>query len=242
MASKDGLCEHCVTGSKKDYAGKGKDIEIDKLPAYSNGPDDAKTAVIVVTDVFGYKFPNVRLVGDKIANAGHLALIPDYLHGNVWEGDFSMENRQKFMKNNPDDRVQGDIKKTIAWLHDTKKIQSIGIIGFCWGGRQAFDASVNKDIKAVVSLHGGGVTVERANELAAPNILFACGSEDQNPTVSLCEEIQKVLKEAGKNCEVKVWKGMNHGWTMRGDEKDENVRNAANDSHEETIKFLSKHL
>jgi len=50
-----GICSHCVNGVQKPYTGVGKEIQIDKLDAYINGPEDAKSAVIVNHDLFGWK-------------------------------------------------------------------------------------------------------------------------------------------------------------------------------------------
>jgi len=104
-----------------------------------------------------------------------------------------------------------------------------------------FEASVNKDLKAAVSLHGGGVTVEKSKDVVTP-IFFACGSEDHNPKVELVEAIQKDMKGSGKVVEMKVYKGMNHGWALKGDESDENIRKMAKEAIDDSIEFITKQL
>jgi len=123
MVSHGGLCESCVCGTTKDYTGKGKVTQIEKIDAYVNGPDDSKTAVLIVGDVFGWEFPNTRLIADKVATAGHLAILADINHGTAWKKGtaLSQENFQNYLKNNPDERVQGDLKTLIGHLQKDKK-------------------------------------------------------------------------------------------------------------------------
>jgi len=249
MASHDeptgGLCEHCATGVVKDYTGKGKEITIaDKLACYVNGPDDAKTAVVVFHDIFGFSLPNTRLVCDQIANSGHYVIFPDYFYGNARKpgAPSSPEIHAAFLKANPDERTQADVLKVIKYIKDTKKISNIGFVGFCWGGRQAFTGCSSKDVKVCVSLHGGGITVEQTKSLVVPSFLFVQAGDDKNPTTALVQDIQKALKESGKLAELKIFPGMVHGFTVRGDENDPKVSAASKESIRDTITFLNAHL
>src|SRR5947208_15978810 len=102
----------------------------------------------------------------------------------------------------------------------------VGAIGFCSGGRQTllFACSSNK-VDAAVDCWGGFISratpndmttasrpmpvIDMIDRLSCP--LFAVfGEEDQNPTVTESEELQRRAQRAGKDVTVKVYKNAGH--------------------------------
>jgi len=241
-SAESGICEHCVSGEQKKYTGAGKEIQFDGLDAYINGPDSAKTAVIVNSDLFGWKAPNARAIVDKVANAGHLAMTVDLFRGMVWEHgtDFSPANLGAFFSANPDERVQADIVKACSYLQK-KKISQIGIMGFCWGGRQAFNASTNGLVKAAVSFHGGGVSDKTCKDVKCPVFIIQAGL-DNYPSLAVVEGIKKGLEALNKEVQLKVFPDVNHGFGIRADSNDKHATKQAELAFQDAIQFLGKKL
>jgi carboxymethylenebutenolidase len=237
-----GICEHCVSGEQKKYSGAGKEIKIGELNAYINGPDGAKSAVIVNHDLFGWTSPNVRAIVDKVAGAGHLVVAADLYRGMEWThgNDFSPANLGAFFAANPDERVQADILKLCGYFQK-KKITQIGIMGFCWGGRQAFNASVNGVVKAAVSFHGGGVSETTCKDVKCP-IFIIQASLDNYPPMATVETIKKTLEGMKKEVQLKVFPDVNHGFGIRADSKDKHAVKQAELALQDAMDFLAKKL
>lgn len=56
--------------------------KIGGLNCYVAGSADSKCAVILISDVYGYEAPHLRMIADKVAAAGgYYMLVPDFFHG-----------------------------------------------------------------------------------------------------------------------------------------------------------------
>ncbi|XP_058212437.1 endo-1,3;1,4-beta-D-glucanase-like [Rhododendron vialii] len=60
------LSSTCGAGHVEEFGG---------LKNYISGPSDSKLAILLVSDVFGYEAPNLRLLADKCAAAGYLVTL-----------------------------------------------------------------------------------------------------------------------------------------------------------------------
>lgn len=73
------VCANCVIGSLDEGTPKGKESTIAGVPCYISDPSTGSSAAIILgTDVFGYKLPNARLIADAFADNGFLCVVPDY--------------------------------------------------------------------------------------------------------------------------------------------------------------------
>lgn len=71
------------SGHIHDGTPKGTEQTIAGLPTYVASPKDGSKdkTVIFITDIFGYKLPNVRILADEYADQGLRVLIPDLFDG-----------------------------------------------------------------------------------------------------------------------------------------------------------------
>lgn len=91
----------CPTGIlpvSLDYTPKGEMVQLgDGVDAYFSGKAGAKPGIILVYDIFGLDYPQVKQIADRLADAGFAALVPDYCvessTGKVWARNrFSLVN------------------------------------------------------------------------------------------------------------------------------------------------------
>jgi carboxymethylenebutenolidase len=126
----------------------------------------------------------------------------------------------------PDDRFVGDAGAAVRWLRDRPGATGrIGTIGFCSGGRQAFLTAVELDVQAAVDCYGAFVMREpptgfpvrmhpladRVGELQAP-LLGLFGNDDQNPSPTEVDELEKLLREHGKTYEFHRYDDAGHAF------------------------------
>lgn len=77
-------CADCLKGSLDEGTPRGTDDTIAGVPCYITKPSaavDTGCAIILATDIFGYKLINTRLIADAYADAGFTVVVPDYFEG-----------------------------------------------------------------------------------------------------------------------------------------------------------------
>ena len=70
-------CENCKTGFKWDGSASGKETTLNNAKAYVTG-DSKDVAILILTDIFGWTLPNIRLIADHFANESQATVyVPD---------------------------------------------------------------------------------------------------------------------------------------------------------------------
>ncbi|MFJ3461045.1 dienelactone hydrolase family protein [Achromobacter spanius] len=182
-----------TTDAKGLVAGK---IEIPtsdgKIPAFRAAPDGKKNlpTIIVVQEIFGVH-EYIQDVCRRLAHQGYLAIAPELY---VRQGDPSKYTeipklQAEIVSKVPDKQVIADLDATAAWAAaNGGNPDRLGIVGFCWGGRQVWlYAAHNPKLKAGAAWYGqlaGDPTELKpksalviVNDLKAP-VLGAYGGKD----------------------------------------------------------------
>jgi carboxymethylenebutenolidase len=130
----------------------------------------------------------------------------------------------------------------------------VGIFGTCSGGRHAYLTGCRvKDFDAVVNCWGGGVVmkeeqfsdnypvapIDYTKELACP-VLGLFGEEDVSPTPDDVAELEKALKEHGKEYEFHMYSDAGHGFFYH--HRPSYRQEQAVDGWEKIFDFLGSHL
>ncbi len=182
-----------ATDAKGLVAGK---VEIPtsdgKVPAYRAAPEGKKNlpTILVVQEIFGVH-EYIQDVCRRLAHLGYLAIAPELY---VRQGDPSKYTeipklQAEVVSKVPDKQVTADLDATAAWAaaHGGNP-DRLGIVGFCWGGRQVWlYAAHNAKLKAGAAWYGqlAGDPSELkpkpalaiVNDLKAP-VLGAYGGKD----------------------------------------------------------------
>ncbi|KXJ67263.1 carboxymethylenebutenolidase [Achromobacter xylosoxidans] len=182
-----------ATDAKGLVAGK---VEIPtsdgKIPAYRAAPEGKKNlpTILVVQEIFGVH-EYIQDVCRRLAHLGYLAIAPELY---VRQGDPSKYTeipklQAEVVSKVPDKQVTADLDATAAWAaaHGGNP-DRLGIVGFCWGGRQVWlYAAHNPKLKAGAAWYGqlAGEPSELkpkpalaiVNDLKAP-VLGAYGGKD----------------------------------------------------------------
>jgi dienelactone hydrolase len=78
-------CSRCVSGTVHDGETAGKEQVMHGLNVYITKPAEGTTPkglIVFITDAFGWRFVNNRLLADKYAqNGDFLVIIPDFMNG-----------------------------------------------------------------------------------------------------------------------------------------------------------------
>jgi carboxymethylenebutenolidase len=197
-----------------------------EIPAYrampaSGGPF---ATILVVHEVFGVH-EHIQDLCRRLGKLGYFAVAPALF---AREGDVaklgSQEAIMALVATVSDAQIASDLDATVAWAKTTGQADAdrLGIIGFCWGGRQVWlYAAHNHDLKAAAAWYGvlDWPKSDRAprnppdivQQIDVP-VLGLYGGSDPGISLEHIEAFRAALKAAGKPCEIIVYPDAPHGF------------------------------
>jgi carboxymethylenebutenolidase len=205
------------------------------IPESGSGP-----GVIVIQEWWGL-VDHIKDVCDRFADEGFVALAPDLYHGKTTK---SPDEAGKLMMALRIDEAERDLTAAREYLssHDAVTSKKIGVVGFCMGGALSlYTATKNPHIGACVVFYGGHPNVKPdLPNLKAP-VLGLYAERDGFVTPELARELERKLKELGKQVEVHIYPGADHAFFNDARPEVYNA-DAAGDAWRRTVEFLRKHL
>jgi carboxymethylenebutenolidase len=181
-------------------------------------------AVVVVQEAFGVNDYVAQVARDLAAEGWH-AVAPDLFHrsgGGVVPYEDGMPAIFEKFAGLDDAKVLDDLDAALGLLHQRGfDDRSIGVVGFCWGGRVSFLAAARRRLGAAVGFYGGGLVTARfpqfpalvaeAGDLKTPWLgLF--GDLDQSIPVEDVETVRAALEAAPVDHDVHRYPDAGHGF------------------------------
>ncbi|MCL7026722.1 hypothetical protein MKW94_003952 [Papaver nudicaule] len=231
---------HCCKNppALNSTSGSGHVEEIGGLKAYVSGSLDSKLGILLVSDFFGYEAPNLRNLADKVAAAGYYVVVPDFFHGDPYTPG---EDVLVWLQSHGTDKGAADAKQVIKALK-YKGISAVGAAGMCWGGKVVGELAKSDDLKVIVMMHPSRVTVEDIKEIKVPISILGAELDKQSPP-ALLKQFEEVLSTKPEvDSFVKIFEGVDHGWTLRYDIGNKEAVKQAEKAHHYMLKWLSKYV
>lgn len=214
---------------------------VESVVAYPQSRDKAP-AIVVIHEIFGMT-DWVENVADEFADAGYIAIAPDLLSGMAPGGgrtkDFPASAGGGFggpigqaIGKLPPDQITADLNAAADYCKSLPACNGkVCVVGFSWGGSQAFHFATNRrDLSAAFVFYGGGPAPEAMAAIQAPVYGFYAGNDARiNGTLP---QTQEQMKAAGKFYEIATYEGAAHGFMRSGaqpnaTEADRKARDAA---------------
>jgi carboxymethylenebutenolidase len=196
------------------------------MPAYRAMPAAGGPfpTILVVHEIFGVH-EHIKDICRRLGKAGYFAVAPALY---AREGDVTslsdMKQVMDVVRKVPDSQVAFDLDATVAWAASTRKADTakLGIVGFCWGGRQVWlYAAHNPNLKAGVAWYGPvhwtknkltpNDPIDVVKQINAP-VLGLYGGADEHIPITQVEELRAALKAAGKPSEIVIYPDTPHGF------------------------------
>jgi len=192
--------------------------------------------VLVWTDILGLR-PVFRALGQRLAAAGYVVLIPNPFYRNakapVVDGSFDFNKPEDRAKVMPlaaaltADAGSSDAHDYLAFLDaqpQTDKKHKLGVQGYCMGGPLTFRAAAALPgrVGAAATFHGGGLVTDKPDSphLLIPKmqaeVLCAIAANDDQRDPSAKDKLKAAFAAAHRTATVEVYEGCNHGWTVPG--------------------------
>lgn len=216
------------------------DREFEAFVVYPETDKKAKP-VIVIHENRGLN-DWARLFADKLAVQGYLVIAPDLISNTV-EGkkrttDFENSDAARDAIYDLDkDQVTADLNAAYEYISkDPASTGEVAVVGFCWGGSQTFRYATNNP--NITSAHVFYGTAPKDAQVYA-NIqapVYGYYGGDDNRVNSTIEETEKLMAEAGKTFEYKVYENAGHAFMRSGHSPDANKGNKK--AHDQAWKRL----
>jgi dienelactone hydrolase len=243
-------------GAVKLVAGGGE-TTLGGLPAYlaalpkSNATAAAapKSAIVLYSDIYGYRGNGTRLWADRLASLGYVAVVPDFFQGrSAAPGPTQAEDRA-FIIALPKSNVTRQAGSVIS---DLKKkypsIRKVAAYGFCWGGRYAAVVAGSgagpAAADAAVSYHAALIAPDEFAAITRP-VLFVNAAGDPMFNATIAAEAEKAAARNAKasprvEVALKSYDGVKHGFAVRAMPNDTVAVAAAESAFQDGLAFLKK--
>jgi len=231
------------------YKEKGEYITINGMKTYATGSKDAKSAILIVYDIFGF-FPQTLQGADILAYGDkekqYQVFMPDFFDGKPADISwYPPDNDEKGKKLGEFFNTQAAPPKTLERipkvLEEVKSqrsgIQEWGIVGYCWGGKIVnLVSQEGTPFKAAASCHPAMVD---ANDAPGIKIPFAMLPSKDEPK----EDVEKWQKAVKVKNIVQWWPNQVHGFmAARGDLKDPAVKSDYEKAYQLLLNFFHENM
>ncbi|KAM7210362.1 Alpha/Beta hydrolase fold [Rhypophila decipiens] len=243
----------CLTGFRWSGTPQGKEITVD-LPipgshsnpattvqrkCYISKPANASTkkrAILQIHDLFGWTFPNNRLLADHYAvETNSTVYLPDFFDGLVIPSDLIAQEKWDqidlagFAAKNSREIREPEVFGWARYLGHELGFEKLGAVGFCFGGWAVFrlaslehESGLGDGKRLVDCISAGHPTwlkesdVDGANTNVGVQVLSTEVDQQFNP--QLKAYTFNKLQERGVPFEWVHFPGVGHGCLARGDE------------------------
>lgn len=189
-------------------------------------------AVIFYGDAGGIR-PAMLEMAQKLANAGHVVLLPDlyYRYGpyeplvpkDVFKGDVGAI-LGPLVATTGTDKAAKDTEAFLAYLGAREDVAGAktGAVGFCMGGGMAMAAAATypERFAAVASFHGGHLATDAPTsphwlvpKLVAAVYIASADNDDSYPP-TMATRLEEALTQAGVHYLAETFLGARHGWMV----------------------------
>jgi carboxymethylenebutenolidase len=197
-------------------------------------------AIVVIHENDGLN-DHIRDVARRFAKAGYVALAPDLLSRQG--GTQALPNPEEGIRKLSEENIVQDLTGAINYLRAQNFVRPnrVGVVGFCWGGGNAFlIATRNKDLAAVVVYYGRSPSnLDDVKNIPAP-VLAHYGEKDERITSNV-PKVEEAMKKHGKSFEYKIYSGAPHAFNNDTNPQRYQV-DAAKEAWAKTVEFFNKHL
>lgn len=197
-------------------------------------PDQPTGGLLVIQEIFGLN-SHIRSVCDRFADAGFLTIAPavfDRIGKGLTVGYEDIQQGRDLIGRLDPHKTMLDFTAALEYVTRAGKV---GVVGFCWGGAQAYRCAAALPVAAAVCYYGGGIHAMRDIEPACP-VMFHFGAEDPH----IPREQVDAVAAANPDAALYLYEGAGHGFNC--DQRRDFDEEASALAFERSRLFLAKYL
>jgi carboxymethylenebutenolidase len=222
-----------ITAARTTFTADGKSAD-----GYLAQPVGAERtpALILIQEWWGLN-AHVEDVARRYAREGYVVAAVDLYDGKVTK---DAGEAGKLMGSLDPQQALAKLGTTLAYLRSQPNVTAVGVTGFCMGGVYTLLTACSYQVDAAVPFYGIPDDLSVIQKLSCP-VLFIGAEKDQWITVEKMKKLEAVLKQYGKQGEVKIYAGADHAFFNDTRPEVYNAQDAA-DAWQSALAFFAKHL
>lgn len=240
----------CVRGFAWDGTPTGQVTKLGNHNAYVAGTN-SDVAVMIVHDLFGWTFPNVRILADHYAKEANVTVyVPDFFAGDVVPFDIILADRWEefdlmgFIGKHSRKIREPEIFDCARLLRD--KYKKVGAIGFCYGGWACFRLAAKEHQPPLVDCisvgHPSLLVKEDVDNVGQVPIQVLAPEIDTVYTEELKLHTFQTLQKLGVPFDYQHYPGVEHACMIRGDDKRAGERAAMERAKNAAVAWFKQYL
>ncbi len=204
-----------------------------EVDCYLTFPEDHKNDIpgmIVIHEDWGLT-DWVRSVSDEISSLGYIVIAPDLLSGfwpeEIHTKDFMNEDiARRTLLEIDQDQITSDLDAAYSYLREHSFCNGkVMVIGFSWGGSQAFHyITINPDLAAGFVFYGKSPSKKTKLRRIVTPVYGFYGEYDSRINATI-RKTEKKMKRLGKTFKPVIFEGGGHGFMRSGERPGANEGN-----------------
>lgn len=196
--------------------------------------------VVLIHEWWGLN-QNIKNMAHDLAEEGFVALAVDLYNGKVATESSDARKYATEVRNNMDSALS-HMKSAVEFLRANEFVvsDSVGSMGWCFGGGMSMQLSLNDNLEATVIYYGNLETDKEALSRIDWPILGIFGEEDRSITVESVNEFVTSLDELGIENEIYIYEGVGHAFANPSNPGHD--PESTEDAWMKTVSFLNKNL
>lgn len=243
--SEDGTC---TTSSENNAALFGKDysdtVQTTDVSGQALGylakpiEPGSYPGVIMIHEWWGLN-DNIKEMARILASEGYVVFAVDLYNGEVAKDSDKARELATSVRSNPEQAVSS-MKAALNYLKTEQNAQNIASLGWCFGGGQSLQLTLNEDVDATVIYYGSLVEDEEQLQNINGPVLGIFGSEDQSIPISSVESFESSLTNLGVKNMIYIYEGVGHAFANPSGSN--YAPNETIDAWDKTLDFLNENL
>lgn len=193
--------------------------------------------VVMIHEWWGLN-DNIKEMAKKLASHGYVVLAVDLYNNQVGK---TAEEARMLVTSFDSKKGMDNMRSAISYLKTEQSSESIGSIGWCFGGGQSLNLAVsNNDLDATVMYYGQVTSdSEKLSKISWP-VLGIFAELDKGIPIKSVEEFEKELEALGVSNEIIIYSGVDHAFANPSGER--YAPDESKDAWNKTIEFFDKNL
>ncbi len=154
---------------------------------------------------------NIKEMAQILANEGYIVFAVDLYEGKVAATSEEAQQLVGSVRSNPGAAID-KMKAAVAYLKEQQKVQKVGSVGWCFGGGQSLQLSLNEETDATVIYYGSLVNDTAQLKKLKGSVLGIFGENDSSIPVSSVNSFIVALDNAGIINDVYIYPGVGHAF------------------------------
>jgi carboxymethylenebutenolidase len=153
-------------------------------------PGAARGAIVVLQEIFGIN-RHIRNVTDSFAAEGYVAITPS-LFDRVRKGielGYSPNETQEGRGYSMQLKPEQTLKDMTAAVNVVRHAGRVGVVGYCWGGTQAYLAARELPVACAVAYYGGRIA-QHLDKTPKKPVMYHFGEQDPHIPLSDVQSIR----------------------------------------------------